>query len=230
MRNLPNTPRQTRRINRNGVILWESATMVAIVTGLKTRSANRKTGPMLQVWILPRWRNPAERGADHAVCGTCPHSSLRDGDCYVERGKAPAGVWRCYRRGGYAKAGPDVVTGRLVRFGAWGDPAMLPARLVADMASMASGWTGYTHAWRRQPAVSLRGVLMASVDTLAEQMEAAAAGWRTFRVAPTGDAHREPTEISCPASAEAGAKTTCDKCRLCAGTSKMAKSIVIQKH
>ena len=204
--------------------------MVAIVTGLKRASANRKTGDMVQVWILPRWRNPAEKGADHAVCGTCPHSSLRLGDCYVERGKAPAGVWRCYRRGGYARGTADVVAGRLVRFGAWGDPAMLPGQLVADMAALAAGWTGYTHAWRTVRVGALRGVLMASVDTLAEQMEAAMAGWRTFRVADAGDTAKRADEISCPASAEAGERTTCDKCRLCAGTSKRAKSVVIQKH
>jgi hypothetical protein len=37
-------------------------------------------------------------------------------------------------------------------------------------------------------------------------------------------------EILCPASKEAGYKTSCDKCGLCAGASIAAKSIAIVAH
>ena len=57
---------------------------------------------------------------------------------------------------------------------------------------------------------------MASVDSEDEAAEAQAMGWRTFRCR----SEDEPVmsgEIMCPASDEAGKKTTCDTCLLCAG-------------
>ena len=57
---------------------------------------------------------------------------------------------------------------------------------------------------------------MASVDTEAEYWEAKADGWRTFRTLTPDDSLTDG-EISCPASDEAGKRTTCDRCKLCAG-------------
>ena len=37
-------------------------------------------------------------------------------------------------------------------------------------------------------------------------------------------------EISCPASDEAGKRTTCERCGLCAGASRAAKDITIIAH
>ena len=73
---------------------------------------------------------------------------------------------------------------------------------------------------------------MASVDTIEEREEAKKAGWRTFRVAEkfTGEDIVLPGEILCPASEEAGKRTTCDKCGLCAGLSRKAKDIMIPVH
>lgn len=71
--------------------------------------------------------------------------------------------------------------------------------------------------------------LMASVDTVDEQREAAARGWRTFRLRRPGDqvaAH----EVVCPASDEAGHRTTCAQCSLCQGADRQAKSIAILPH
>ena len=51
-----------------------------------------------------------------------------------------------------------------------------------------------------------------------------------FRVAVKG-ARKLAGEVSCPASAEAGRKTTCESCKACGGTSAKAKaSIVIEAH
>ncbi len=217
-------------MNTNGAILWEGLHAVVIVTGLRRPSKNRKTGPMIQCWILPRWRHPAERGADHHICGDCTHSSLADGDCYVEAGKAPSSIWRSYRAGNYPRAGTEVVAGKRVRLGAWGDPAVMPGRLVRELAEKSGAWTGYTHQWRRATAAGLRGVLMASVESQEQADAAQAAGWRTFRVAPAGNSALRADEIRCPAAAESGERTTCARCRLCAGRAKAARNVVIQKH
>ena len=40
--------------NPNGVILHEGSDVVVIATGLKAKSANAKTGGMVQVYILMR--------------------------------------------------------------------------------------------------------------------------------------------------------------------------------
>ena len=52
--------------------------IVAILTGLKTASTNRKTGAMLQTYILPDREKGSPvtwviEGADRSVCGRCPH-------------------------------------------------------------------------------------------------------------------------------------------------------------
>jgi hypothetical protein len=94
-----------------------------------------------------------------------------------------------------------------------------------------AGWTGYTHQWRTCDP-RWKGYLMASVETVADQAIARAAGWRTFRV---GTDPQSAREVVCPASAEAGYKTTCSHCRLCSGTTGRgaesgARDIVIAPH
>jgi hypothetical protein len=87
---------------------------------------------------------------------------------------------------------------------------------------------GYSHQWRNVNASDWSGMLMASVDSVQERANAIALGWRTFRVALNED--KATTEARCPASKEAGQKTTCNACLLCSGTSKRAKDIVIIDH
>tara|TARA_R110000868_G_scaffold10386_1_gene51102 strand:- start:316 stop:714 length:399 start_codon:yes stop_codon:yes gene_type:complete len=101
----------------------------------------------------------------------------------------------------------------MVRLGAYGDPAFIPQRVVAAIVSSADGHTGYTHQWTR--AAWLKGTVMASVDSLEELQVARANGWRTFRVSSTLDVQKG--EILCPASDEAGKRTTCEECGLCDG-------------
>lgn len=219
------------RIFYRGPSQLDHAPILGIVTGLATPSTNSKTGDMLQTYILREDVAPPEAvrlGLDSSICGAC---ALRgDGNglgraCYVQTKWAPLSVWKVVQPSiGYLRPPggawpppelPPLITDRVVRLGTYGDPVAIPLERWEWLLQTAMGWTGYTHQWRTcDPAY--RSICMASVDTPLERSEAVARGWRTFRVRDSG----EPIslhEITCPASAEAGHKTTCAKCRLCDG-------------
>jgi hypothetical protein len=231
--------------NKNGFVLHENDKIAVIATGFKSASTNAKTGAMVQIYIILRHESPMDgvkSGNDKLICGGCIHRAKYDAlgvipgsrRCYVNLGKGARGVHACYARGGYRRIDRSeiagIFAGLLVRFGAYGDPAMMPKWLVELIAGVARGRTGYTHQW--QTAAWLRPYVMASCDSAADAVRAVAAGWRYFRVAGYGDTVKAPNEISCPASAEAGKKTTCSDCRLCNGTTAndRRRSIVIQDH
>jgi hypothetical protein len=72
---------------------------------------------------------------------------------------------------------------------------------------------------------------MQSADTLEQAQAHWQAGRRTFRVlVDLGDI--DPSrEVLCPASKEAGRRTTCAACKLCAGTAtRSPKSVAIVMH
>lgn len=220
----------------NGVVLWESDTVVAIATGLARASANRKTGPMIQTWILRRDRSPVEAvktGADSSICGDCPlrgNGSGGERACYVNVGQAPQAVWRAYRAGAYSRDwDAETFRGERVRLGAYGDPAMVPVSIWKRALRHAAGWTGYTHQWRRLGPAWSR-LIMASCDSLADADRARRKGWRAFTVLPAGS-ERPAEHVWCPASPEGGERASCASCGLCAGTSKgRAKSVAILAH
>lgn len=216
----------------------DGAPIVVVITGIKA-SSNRKTGSMVQSFILRQDLHPVEAirtGADQSICGDCRHRPILaretgEPPCYVETGKAPAAVWRAYQRGRYIKAAPHVIArfiaGRVLRIGTYGDPAAAPLRVWKALVVYAASWTGYTHQWQ-QLGREWQLLLMASADTPAERARAKLAGWRTFRVSIGLD--RQAGEISCPASKEAGARVQCIDCRLCRGAQIAARDIVISDH
>jgi hypothetical protein len=228
----------------NGVTIFSGASeingepILGIMTGKDRPSTNPKTGDMLQLHILPRNSKPSDavrNGDDAAVCGDCQHRPLLvaaakkaglEGlkSCYVQTWKAPNAVYKA------AVSYPDHVSGSPlakrrppVRLGAWGEPASIPFDILAGYTADGHGHTGYTHRWRVCDQ-RYKTILMASVDSPAEYAEAAAMGWRCFRVRKA-DEPLLPNEITCPATKEAGHRTTCARCLLCAGTSKTAKDI-----
>lgn len=210
----------------NGPSMIENTPIVAIVT---PSSENTKTGPMAQAWILCRDVDPGaalKRAADYAICGTCVHRGP-DRSCYVNVGWAPASVWASFSRGNYVWGWPPLDLPP-IRLGAYGDPAAVPIEVWLRLLDRRPAWTGYTHLWKTCPPAFKR-IVMASVDSPAERVEAERDGWRTYRVCPDIVEH-DRNEIVCPASDEAGHKVTCLQCRLCMGTSKPAKSIVIAPH
>lgn len=230
----------------NGPSRIDGQPIVAIATGYDRPSKNAKTGEMVQVWILARDVNPVSavvEGKDKSICGTCRHrGTLGNRTCYVNVGKAPRNIWRKYQAGGYQDLTSNEPTkrqyheelemfgqGRKIRLGAYGDPAAVPSSVWLSLTSLAIGWTGYTHLWKLRP--SLRGLLMASVDTIAEHQMAKRLGWRTFRVKPTNAPDVLAQEIVCPASEEAGKRTVCASCLLCNGNKNDGrKDISILAH
>lgn len=211
-----------RRQRVLGLILYSGPSViddqpiVAIATGLGRPSSNRKTGPMVQIWIMDADVNPFEAvasGADASVCGTCSYRGIagRSRSCYVAL-KAPAQVWRTYRAGQYRAlplgAAAAVLRGRKVRLSAYGDPSAVPTTVWSQVLAGVDRRTGYTHRWRESPA--LAPYAMASCDTPAEQTEARSAGWRTFRVRLEGEAlaAREIARASVACCAPTAARAT----------------------
>jgi hypothetical protein len=227
-------------INRNGLVLWESATQVAIATGFKRASANRKTGKMIQIFIIVKHVNPVEAiytGQDEAVCFQCPlrghineQGKLVERACYVDLPKSVLAVWNCFQRGGYRTLSDySVFDGRVVRFGAYGEPVLLPFDMVREIARRAKRHTGYTHRWKEVAIQGYRQFFMASCNEQ-DYQEAESLGWRAFVVSENAlEKH-----VLCPASDEAlakhGKKTDCEHCGLCAGNSRPARSVWIPAH
>ena len=240
-----------------GLSLIDGANIVVIATGLAKKSANGKTGAEVQTWIIRTDVKPglaAESGDDVSVCGDCAHRpalrrlAIANGEkpqapCYVILFQAPRSVFECFLRGRYRDISGDanaiaaVFAGRVVRAGSYGDPAAIPARVWIAVYRNAAGRTGYTHQWAhpkaavRENAAELRGYLMASVETNAEYTTAKLQDWRTFRVRDTTESAMFPNERVCPASKEAGVKTTCEACQACSGMLGRGHSdIVIAAH
>jgi hypothetical protein len=216
----------------NGFTLYTDPLRVIVATGFQHRSNNRKTGDMIQTWILPRRMDPVQAvstGHDSTVCGDCPLRGVNGQEraCYVNIGQAPLAIWRAWQRGSYPElAEAQVFQGRKVRFGAYGDPVHFPFPLLATIASFSNGWTGYTHQWRKPHLQAFRQYIMASVETYDQAWQAWGQGWRTFRVRANGEPVGQG-EIECLSESRG---ISCADCRLCAGTSKPAKSISIEAH
>lgn len=242
--------------------------IVAILTGLDRPSVNVKTGPSLQLWILPDPtiyglpQHAAKEGADEAVCGGCRHRPVNGGTCYVTLFQGPRAVADAFLRGAYPaipnarKPWYTVATPtddgtlqlldamehaydrrgvRLLRLGAWGDPAALPCATVTALVDAwrrtgdRASWTGYTHQWRRPEARWLQPIAMASADSPQDRRAAHVAGWRTFHVLGRGE-RPQGRDIVCPAT-RPGSDVTCAACTLCSGTSlKAARSIAVAVH
>lgn len=208
-----------------GYILWEGVSpidgsdIVAIVT---ITSSNRKTGNMAQVWILQKSLSPVDAvatGADHGICGDCPHRKQSNGvrTCYVNVGQAPLSVWRAYKANKYPHLPEtsEALVGLAIRWGAYGDPAVLPADLFTRHNLQAARHTAYTHQWRQPWAQWARGQMMASCDSVTDYEQAREMGWRTFNVLSVAT---KPTVQSkqCPATVE-GSSAQCATCALCNG-------------
>ena len=134
-----------------GRSLFTGTHIAVYLTGYKKPSANTKTGPVAQSWILSLRDTPTKvvaAGTDSDICGRCIHrQSPRT--CYVSVFRAPQQVYHAHR-----KQYPDTDIPKInpyiksLRIGAYGDPASVPFEVWRDLTGMFKSWTGYTHAWR----------------------------------------------------------------------------------
>lgn len=234
--------------NYRGAILWEGpspvngAPIALIAVGFDSKgSSNAKTGKMIQTYIIRTDVRPdaaVKLGQDDAICGNCPHRLnpvTGERSCYVREAEGPLAVFRGYKRGIYKDLTGNLeefkswlqYRGRELRVGAYGDPAMVPFEVWAEIIPAAPSWTGYTHQWA-EPFFDARLLrfVMASIE--AEwQKDLLPAGTRFFRTKRPDEANAKD-EISCVAETRG---VSCADCRLCRGTAlKGAKSITVDVH
>ena len=188
-------------------------------------SDNSKTGDMIQVYIINTEINPiaaSKNNRDNAVCGNCKHrgNNGKMRTCYVNLATGVSAVYNNFIRGKYPVLNEKhyfyTFRNRFVRFGAYGEPTLIPIDIVASISSHCLNWTGYTHKWNTCNAKYQR-YLMASVDNRKEYVKAHSMGWRTFRIRKSNDKIYQ-REFICPASVEGGNRLQCFNCNACNGT------------
>lgn len=226
-----------------GPSLIDGSPIVVIVNKLDG-SDNAKTGAIVQSFIIRSDVAPIEAlatGQDESICGDCGHRPylIKTGQsdeppCYVNVGRSVRSVYEAYKRGRYTRADAATIAralaGKIVRLGTYGDPAAAPVSMWIKITRYAAGRRGYTHQWDRPEfdAAAWAPLVMASADSIDEAARANLLGMRVFRVSIGVDV--QPGEASCPASTEAGKRSTCAKCTLCSGTTIQARDIVIADH
>jgi hypothetical protein len=230
-----------RGIIYQGPSLYDGKPVVVIAT---YSERNTKTGGVVQTYILRADMNPLEAsktGEDASICGTCPlrgepttdpaRKQAKGRKCYVNLGQGVLITYRSFLRGVY----PDAQTtdarraigrGRVVRVGTYGDPAAVPSHVWDELLADAASHTAYTHASGWRPDIAMQ-----SADSLEQAQAHWQAGRRTFRVLVDLGDIVPAREVLCPASKEAGRRTTCDACRLCGGNAtRSPKSVAIVAH
>lgn len=225
-----------------GPSLIDGKPIVVIINKIYNDSKNEKTGALVQSFIIRSDINPVEAlqtGADESICGQCEHRPIKAREtgkapCYVQVAKSVLSVYNAYKRGRYVKADAATIAaalaGKIVRIGTYGDGAAAPVQMWNQITRYAAGRRGYTHQWDSVgfDVDAWAPLVMASADTIDQAAKANLLGMRVFRVSNGIDV--QPGEAICPASAEAGRKSTCAKCTLCSGTSIKARDIVIADH
>lgn len=182
---------------------------------------------------------------DKANCLDCPYSynqnEGKSGGCYVHKGYQGLGIRAMVKRLSKMSI-PDFnqehfnsfiayassYNIELTRLGAYGEPALLPLRVVGKLTRISKGYTGYTHQWGKPEVKGYSKYLMASTHSRFETSAANSLGFRAFQSAETKDSKM----AVCPASKEfTGKKKTCVECAACNGTQNGRKNnLFIQKH
>ena len=240
-------------MKNNGYIIYRGSSLIdgqpIAVIALISKSRNAKTGAMMQTYIInDNGLNPMENskaGNDYSICGECIHRGEAHNDdskkqaknrsCYVTLMHGPLQVFKQMQAGAYdTLKGHDALAmlgkGQKIRLGTYGDPAAVPGYIWSSLLSDCAGHTAYSHQSGIASADFKPAFMMQSADTLDDAMQAWQAGNRTFRVINSLDDISKGNEILCPASEEAGKKTNCLNCGLCAGADVKAKNIAIVAH
>lgn len=236
-------PKAQSSVIYSGPSLIDGAPIVVIAVISKR---NRKTGAMLQTYIMRADMDPRKAsalGLDFSICGNCPLRGIANPKgkqaskrpCYVILAQGPTIVYKSFLKGNYPVLDTfDAIAalgeGRKVRVGTYGDGAAVPAYVWQALLSRAIGHTAYSHQSGLSQAAFDPAIYMVSADSEAQARAAWETGARTFRVIDTVGDIVKGKEILCPASKEAGARTTCFSCGLCGGASVKGKSIAIPAH
>lgn len=205
----------------------------AFVAIMTFHADNRKTGDMVQIWLLAENESPFDArklGLHQIVCGDCPVVKL----CYVNLAHRPRTLYDAYRAGRYPDYDPRLhghhVAARGVRFGAYGDPVLLPLPMVEQFARLSNRrWTGYTHQWRRAEYQGYRPYFMASVETEADVQLAEDMGWRWYWVTADPNALANARAVVCPnQNMQLPYLVQCNNCWACDGANRDVGST--QRH
>ena len=241
--------RKARKLKAKSSIIYMGPSLIdgaPIMVVAVISKRNRKTGAMLQTYIMRSDIDPrhaSAQGLDFSICGNCPlrgeinpgGKQAKNRPCYVVLGQGPTGVFKGFKKGIYGEAYSfDAIAaigeGRMIRIGTYGDGAAVPAYVWQALLSRANGHTAYSHQSGLAQSAFDPAIYMVSADSEAQARAAWESGRRTFRVINTVGDIVKGKEILCPASKEAGAKTTCFSCGLCGGNGVKAKSIAIPAH
>lgn len=224
----------------SGRIVWQGESLInhepvmVVMTNYARVSENIKTGPMVQFYIFTEKEFQAMA---KAICGGCAHSKAAPGKrpaCYVQWARLNH-AWTAAKKNKPLSLNQacQVVKGMRIRLGAAGDPCAVPLHVWQQLASAASGHTGYTHQWHKEWAQAYSELLMASVDSASEGELATAMGWRWFGVESPGNSFDRLPSVRCLSEAS---DIACINCMLCNGnanlekTGRRAPNIVITAH
>ena len=215
------------------ITIWEGPSefdgtpIKVVMTGYIKDSENEKTGPLVQVFILPSDEKPinAFKAKKSSVCGDCIYNG---GGCYVNWGRLTP-TWTASKRKFISlELASWLVTGLRVRLGAAGDPSAVPTYVWETLLKGADSWTGYTHSWKNcDPA--LRRIVMASCDNDDETKQAISLGWNVFHV-HDGKIDDNIDYVRCLSGSpdSNGLPKTCFSCMMCHGVrSSKARPLVV---
>ena len=197
---------------------FNKAPITILINGFRNPSSNKKTGPMLQCYFCPSDHHPVEAqktGSDASVCHTCPQRHSAGGGFYVYPHSLlslPIAIDNAVPL--EMDTLSEVLRGRSIRLGAWGDPAAVPSDIMIPLAEATPQRTGYTHFPSKAP--HLRGLVQASCESPKQAHALQADGWRTFRASRSPETTLTADEILCPHYTTG---IQCIACGLCDGHS-----------
>ena len=214
----------------NGYRVWSGESLIdgreimLLLTGVNIPSSNRKTGWMIQSWILTK-EHPVEAiksGKDYSICGNCALRGEKGKGrvCYVMP-LSISQVYQKYLKGGYPLLDNDAfnkIKGRDLRIGSYGEPTAIPFEVWEPLIKNSKVTTGYTHRWLVcDPRWKTK--VHASVESVEDQRLASSLGWCTYRVKKPNQPMLED-EIYCPAEVPDNKyAVTCQRCGKCNGKS-----------